>query len=848
MAALLVAQGARAATLEDAQSQLKKGEYAQAIETCAKGIEEGELGDGWWTTKARAELATGKYEEALKTTQSGMERFDRSLELRLLGVEALRRNNQPAEARLLLTQGEAEAEMMPWRYADAESQVWLGRLKLRAGTDARKVLEQYYDKAKKAMPESAEPYKATGELALEKQDFAVAAEAFKEAIKRAPDDPDLYLGLARAYPTDPDQATPALAKALELNPRHGGSLLLQADNLLDGESYDKAEGMVAKALEINPRDARAWAYRAVIAHLTGNQPREQECRSQALASWATNPEVDYLIGKKLSENYRFAEGAAHQRQALAFDAEYRPAKAQLPQDLLRLGKEDEGWKLAAEVFKEDPYDVLAYNLVTLHDSIAKFKTLQSRHFLVRMDPAEASIWGDDAVKLLEQARGILCKKYEVELPESTIVEIFSKQKDFAIRTFGMPGGIDFLGVCFGPVVTVNSPATRMSHPSNWQAVVWHEFCHSVTLTKTKNKMPRWLSEGISVYEEWQRNAAWGQRMTPQYRELILTGGATPVSKLSSAFMAPPSPMHLMFAYYESSMVVQYIDQRYGPSALNGVLTDLGNDISINEALGRHTEPIAQLDAHFEQWLEQQANSLAPKVDWEKLKVRPGDEEGLAAWLKEHPNSFGALLMEGAGLLEQRKFAEAAEPLQKALALYPEYAEADGPYPMLAAVYREMGDTKKEQAILEQFVARSSDALDERLRLCAIGAADKDWATVAWNAQQALAINPLIAPPHQYLAEGAEALQDRPTAIAAYRTLLQLNPLDKAGKHFHLGRLLFEQKQLPEARLEVDKALEEAPRYREAHRLLLEIAAAMDRAGGGSASNVGMGGNVGEAGQ
>ena len=57
------------------------------------------------------------------------------------------------------------------------------------------------------------------------------------------------------------------------------------------------------------------------------------------------------------------------------------------------------------------------------------------------------------------------------------------------------GGGDYLGVCFGPLVTVNSPASRVAHPVNWESIVWHEFCHTVTLTKTKNKMPRWLSEG-----------------------------------------------------------------------------------------------------------------------------------------------------------------------------------------------------------------------------------------------------------------------------------------------------------------------------------------------------------------
>ena len=59
------------------------------------------------------------------------------------------------------------------------------------------------------------------------------------------------------------------------------------------------------------------------------------------------------------------------------------------------------------------------------------------------------------------------------------------------------------------MITANSPASQGEHPANWEAVLWHEFCHVVTLSKTHNKMPRWLSEGISVYEEAQEDASWG---------------------------------------------------------------------------------------------------------------------------------------------------------------------------------------------------------------------------------------------------------------------------------------------------------------------------------------------------
>ncbi len=142
-------------------------------------------------------------------------------------------------------------------------------------------------------------------------------------------------------------------------------------------------------------------------------------------------------------------------------------------------------------------------------------------------------------------------------------------------------------------------------------MLWHEFCHVVTLHKTRNKMPRWLSEGISVYEERQQDRAWGQSMTPKYREMVLDGEATPVSQLSGAFLKPKSPAHLRFAYYESSMVVEYLVERHSLDALKRVLTDLGDGIPINDALSRHTDPIKKLDDDFANWFRAKAESLRP---------------------------------------------------------------------------------------------------------------------------------------------------------------------------------------------------------------------------------------------
>ena len=221
---------------------------------------------------------------------------------------------------------------------------------------------------------------------------------------------------------------------------------------------------------------------------------------------------------------------------MKFDPAFLPAKAQLANDLLRLGgHDDEAWKLAEEVQQADPYDVVAFNLTALRDAVKNFRTLTSPHFALKMDPREADIYGADALNLLERAHAAITHKYGLELRDRTIVEIFPDQKDFAIRTFGLPGGAGYLGVCFGRVITANSPASRPGSPASWEAVLWHEFTHVVTLTLTRNKMPRWLSEGISVFEERQQHAAWGEQMKPRYRAMILGETLTPVSQLSAAF-------------------------------------------------------------------------------------------------------------------------------------------------------------------------------------------------------------------------------------------------------------------------------------------------------------------------
>ena len=59
------------------------------------------------------------------------------------------------------------------------------------------------------------------------------------------------------------------------------------------------------------------------------------------------------------------------------------------------------------------------------------------------------------------------------------------------------------------------------------------------------------------------------------------------------------------------------------------------------------------------------------------------------------------------------------------------------------------------------------------------------------------------------------------AIAACRALLELDPPDPAETHYKMAKLLYLQAD-PTAKRHVLQALEEAPRYRDALQLLVDI--------------------------
>lgn len=811
--------------LPQAAEMLQRGEYRQLESICKEFIRQGQTNPKWQIYRLQAVERQGRLAEVVEELPDLLEKHNENLPFLAEAHDWYADFGQEAEAKAVLDQVNKIALAKPLKDRSAEELVALGRTAYALGADPNRVMEQFYDSAKKREEGLVATYLAAGNLALKKYDYARAAKEFREGLKQAPQDPDLRFGLAKAlFPSDREEALAQVERVLSFNESHVDALLMRAEHYLNSERYDEAQAIVELVEAIQENNPTAWSFQTVIYQLRdNNSAAANAAQAKALESRPENPLVPHLIGRCLSRRYRFAEGSELQRQAIAWDSDFTQAKLQLSSDLLRLGREEEAWKLAEEVHEADPYNVLAYNYTVLRDQLDKYDTLESEHFVIRMTQEDKNIYGDRVVEILEEAREVLCAKYDMELQEATLVQIFAEQQDFAIRTFGELGGAGYLGVCFGTVITMNSPGSGASGFSNWEATLWHEFCHVVTLTATKNYMPRWLSEGISVYEEIQRNPIWGQHMTPQYRARILDGERmSKVAELSSAFLNVQSGEDLMFAYYQSAMVVDFLISKYGQDAFNSILRELAKGTPINAAIAAYTEKMEALEEHFVTFAQEKANAYGSDLIWSEVPdLETRDLNFMAAFLEETPNQFWVRQAYTRALLEARVWSEAAESAQKFIEMLPEYVGEGNGYTMLAAAYRAMGQPAKEALVLRQLAKRDATATPAYQRLLELDLESENWRQLFANSERQLAVNPFIKTAHYCRGCAAQALGKGPEAINSFEKLLKLGPSSPAEINFQLAKLYTDEDEVRAKRHVLD-ALVDAPRYREAHSLLIQL--------------------------
>jgi tetratricopeptide (TPR) repeat protein len=761
--------------------------------------------------RARSAIARGRYtdaEQLLTGIVSSAPAGDAALELGQLYLYLGRREEGGRLLQTVLTRGAGNSPASVLRLGLAARA--LGRFQ-----DANTFLRG----AGTMAPGDPAISTAWGELFLEKYNQADAVRSFEEALMADPDYIPARLGLARATrDRDPAAAKAAVEAVLKLNPNHVGAHLLIAELALDGRQRDEARASIQKALEVNPNNLEARALDGAVAFL---EARSDDFEAGVAAALALNPvygDVYRVAGDHAARSYRFDEAVALTRRALELDDESTRAYADLGMHLLRTGDEAEARRSLETAFEVDPYDVVTFNLLAMLDTVDTFETMRDGDLVVRLHPDEAGVMREQVMPLARQALDTLSELYQFTPRGPILIEMFPKHDDFAVRTIGLPGFVGALGACFGRVVTLDSPTARPPGVFSWTTTLWHEMAHVITLQMSNNRVPRWLSEGLSVYEERRARPDWGREMEVPFAQALEEGKLLDIRDLQEGFS---DPRMISLVYHQSSLVADHLITTYGEPALWRLLRAYGEGLETEEAfVSAFGATIDDVQESFDAKLERDYTALRAALETPEIPEDASLEE-LRAMAAGTPGSFGVQMRLARALYDADDPAGAIEALERASRLVPAANGEANPNRLIARLAIEQDDTARAIRALEAVVMVDSADVESARQLAALLEPAGDVARTAAAYAVVAELDPFDV--QAQAAVGRRALEQRDATLAmrAFRSALAGGPADKATAHLDLGEAYFMAGQFADAKRETIAALEIAPSFERAQNLLLD---------------------------
>jgi cellulose synthase operon protein C len=666
-------------------------------------------------------------------------------------------------------------------------------------------LEQY-DQANEefriatAQPDSDPLYKVRwGMLLHQRFNNTDAVGLFQEALQKDPKNAQAYLGLAIVSADGFDgKAKDYVSQALVLDPKLVEAHEFAANLALEDADTEPALKEADAALALSPDALNAMAIHAAVELLADRSPDPWLDKIHKVnAGYA---EGYAHVAHYLELNYRFEDAIGYYRKAIEADPRYWPARSALGVGLMRLGQEDEPFQQLEMCYNNGYRDAETVNTLRLLDSYKNFVTYKENGTILRLRKNEAELLHPYFEAELQRIISTYDKKYQMKLTGPVQVEVYPDHEDFAVRTMGMPG-LGALGVTFGQVVAMDSPSARQPGDFNWGSTLWHEMSHVYILTATNHRVPRWFTEGLAVHEETQVSPEWGDRVSPEILVAIRDKKLLPVARLDRGFIFPEYPAQVVVSYFEAGSICDYIQSHWSEGKLLDMVHSYAQRKTTPEViqadLGVSPE---EFDKQYLQWVDKSFGAQAANVDQTRKAL-----EQMAEAAKQ--KQYDAVIQEGE--VVRRK--------------YPEYIGAANPYELVAAADLAKGDKKAAEAILTEYqkvggsdpgTLKKLASLEEELGQSKEAAATLDRINYIYPVHD--------EDLHRHLGDLWFAQSNYPGAIREYSAVVALNPLDKAGAHFKLAQAYYASGQKDKAEESVLAALEAAPGYRPAQKLLLEI--------------------------
>ena len=650
-------------------------------------------------------------------------------------------------------------------------------------------------------PENARPlYKVRwGMLLHERFNDGEAADLFREALAKDPSNAEAYIGLATVSAESFSEKAAAYAlKAVELDPRLADAHELLADLALANDDRDMAAAEADKAIALENDALDAMAIHAALELIANRSPDAWLAKMRAV-----NPnygEGYARVAHQLELHYRYEDAVTYYRKAIGADPQLWSAHSALGIDLMRLGQEQEPYKELQLSYENGYRDAATVNSLRLLDSYKNFVTTRDASTILKLSKDESDLLLPYMQSELHTIIATYEKKYRMKLPAPVQLEVYPNHEDFAVRTMGMPG-LGALGVTFGEVVAMDSPSARKPGEFNWGSTLWHEMSHVFILTATNFRVPRWFTEGLAVHEEGKHSPEWHTEPTPEILAAIRDKKLLPVARLDRGFVYPDYPTQVIVSYFQAGSICDFVEEKWGEDKLLDMVHSYAQLKTTPETIQQNLGLApADFDKQYLAWIDRRYGSEAAHFDmWrEKLKALVG-----AAKQKQ----YDAILRDGPAVVE----------------MYPQYVGDASAYELIADAAKAETNNAKEAEILTAYMHHGGQQPDLLKRLAALQETAGRHAESAATLERLNYIYPVKDEElHQHLGDLLYAQKQFPGAIREYNSVVASHPLDKAGAEFKLAQAYMAAGEKDKAQESVLAALETAPGYRPAQKLLLEL--------------------------
>ncbi|HEY5623148.1 MAG TPA: tetratricopeptide repeat protein, partial [Gammaproteobacteria bacterium] len=671
----------------------------------------------------------------------------------------------------------------------------------------------YFQTAIEIYPDDAHARARWGYLFIATHQDNDAVKLFQEALELEPELADAMLGIASvAAGRFEERANELVDQVIESHPERLDGYLLKARMSLEEGNLGEADELLADALEVVERTdvvplelyalyaARDLLHDVVDSPWTGRALEYNPGYGDIYAI----PAHFYVITRRYRQAIELYERAVETQPNLW------SAHAELGVNLLRENRIDDAQRHLQIAYGGDPFSAQIVNTLRLIDSFDNFQVIErlaeegenAPHpgMILRLHNDEAAVLDPYVTDLVNDSIATFSERYQFDLGEPVIVELYPEHDDFAVRTSGLPG-IGLLGVTFGYLVAMDSPTGRAEGDFHWGTTLWHEMAHVFTLEATAHLVPRWYSEGISVYEEWSTGPLPGRHIPLHVLQAIEEDKLLPILELDSGFIRPTYEGQVMVSYMQAGLICQYIADRWGQQGLVDVLNGFGDGLTTAEVLQPALGISASdFDRGFDDFLQRELGATLAS---------------LPAWQDELRSAIESL--------SEESWQKAIEAADRAIVSYPGHVAENSAYLVKARAHDELGQIDLATDALEQYWRRGGYEPTALKRLAGwLAEADRTADSVS-VLSDALWVSPLDDALHVQLGGWLLAEEMPELALREFEASLAMNPYDQAAAYYRLATAY---QQLGDDARTLEHllyALEIAPHYREAQQLLLEIA-------------------------